>query len=102
MARATYNPHDISATGDPRHLKKAQLEKEQEIRLHFKRDLQEKDTVAKDWLVGMQQRVAQRPYLFEQASVNAAVERAKQEVHYKFEAALRKAGLAERLDLAAP
>ena len=46
----------------------------------------------------VREQVAARPFLFEQASVDVAVERAKQEAHDKFDAALRKSGLANMLD----
>ena len=52
------------------------------------------DNAAREWLSIMHNRVARRPYLFEQTSIDIAVERAKQEAHDSFEAALRKHGLA--------
>ena len=51
----------------------------------------------------MHARLDARPFLFEQASIDVAVERAKAEAHDKFDATLRKHGvgtqaLADRLD----
>ena len=46
----------------------------------------------------MRARVEARPFLFEQSTIDAAVERAKQEAHDRFDSALRKHGLADRLD----
>ena len=54
-----------------------------------------------DSMAEMRARVEARPFLFEQASIDVAVERAKQEAHDKFDATLRKHGLADRLDTAA-
>ena len=51
----------------------------------------------------MNKRIDARPFLFEQASIDVAVERAKAEAYDKFDATLRKhgistTGLADRLD----
>ena len=46
----------------------------------------------------MRARIEARPFLFEQASIDVQVERAKQEAHERFEKTLKKHGLADRLD----
>jgi hypothetical protein len=56
-----------------------------------------------DQMAEMHVRLDARPFLFEQASIDVAVERAKAEAHDKFDATLRKHGvgtqaLADRLD----
>ena len=56
-----------------------------------------------DQMAEMHARLDARPFLFEQASIDVAVERAKAEAHDKFDATLRKHGvgtqaLADRLD----
>ena len=50
------------------------------------------------FMEAMLERVEKRPFLFEQASVDVAVERAKMEAHDRFDATLRKHGLADKLD----
>ena len=46
----------------------------------------------------MRQRIDARPFMFEQASVDVAVERAKAAAHERFDATLKKHGLASKLD----
>ena len=85
-------------SGDPRHLRRAAKEKEEEMKRQVRKDNAEKNRNAKAWIDEINRKVAERPFLFEQASVDVAVERAKQEAHDKFDAALRKSGLADMLD----
>jgi len=85
-------------SGDPRHLRRAAKEKEEEMKQQVRKDNAEKNRNAKAWIDEINRKVAERPFLFEQASVDVAVERAKQEAHDKFDAALRKSGLADMLD----
>jgi hypothetical protein len=84
--------------GDPRHLKRAQKEKEEESKRQIRKDNLEQRRRAKEWIDDINKRVSERPFLFEQASVDVAVARAKAEAHDKFDAALRKNGLADMLD----
>ena len=84
--------------GDPRNLKKAQKAKEEEMRREVRQNNKEQRQRAKEWIDGINQKVSARPFLFEQASVDVAVEKAKQDAHDKFDAALRKSGLADLLD----
>lgn len=84
--------------GDPRNLKKAEEAKTAEMKRQVRANNKEQRERAKAWLDEINTKVAARPFLFEQASVDVAVERAKQEAHDKFDAALRKSGLASMLD----
>ena len=84
--------------GDPRNLKKALQAKEEEMKRQARDNNREQRRRAKEWIDGINTKVAARPFLFEQASIDVAVERAKQEAHDRFDATLRKAGLASMLD----
>mmetsp|Transcript_29150 Transcript_29150/g.75033 ORF Transcript_29150/g.75033 Transcript_29150/m.75033 type:complete len:180 (-) Transcript_29150:561-1100(-) len=89
-------------TGDPRNLKKAQKAKAEELKQQIRENNADQRRRAKEWIDEINQKVADRRnkvgFLFEQASVDAAVERAKQDAHDKFDKALRKSGLADMLD----
>jgi len=88
--------------GDPRNLKKAMKAKEEEQKRQIRENNAEQRRNAKQWIQDINQRVAERRakqgFLFEQASVDAAVERAKQEAYDRFDQTLRKTGLADMLD----
>ena len=84
--------------GDPREVK-AQTERELAARREEHRQswMSRKKELARAH-AEMKERIDSRPLMFEQASIDVAVERAKAAAHDKFDAALKKHGLASKLD----
>lgn len=88
-------------TGDPRNLKKKLAAEAEDKKREIRENNAEQRRKAKEWIDDINARVLERRtkkgFMFEQASIDVAVERAKAEAHDKFDAALRKGGLADML-----
>ena len=79
--------------GDPKALKRREEQRQRESRRAAKENDKEKMSEFEARLQAMKERVARRPKLFQQSSIDIEIERAKQAAHDKFEDALRKNGL---------
>lgn len=60
--------------GDPRHLKRATQEKEEEEKRRIRKENREQRQQAKEWIAKINEKVAARPFLFEQARCEADAE----------------------------
>ena len=89
--------------GDPRDIKAAAKAESSRRKEEHRQAWKERKKTIADQMEEMNKRIDARPFLFEQASIDVAVERAKAEAYDKFDATLRKhgistTGLADRLD----
>ena len=85
--------------GDPRQIARKDQEEAVRRKEEHRQAWKERKKAVDENMAEMRARVDARPFLFEQASIDTAVERAKMEAHDRFDATMRKAGLADRLDM---
>ena len=85
--------------------KQSRLAREREQRRRkreeFKEDAREKQAQADARLAAIKEKVASRPFLFQQVAADVQANRAKQEAHDKFEARIRGEGLGHLLEMPA-
>ena len=84
--------------GDMKDVRKKQEEEWTRRKEEHAEAWRERKKAIKSSMDEMRARIEARPFLFEQASIDVQVERAKQEAHERFEKTLKKHGLADRLD----
>jgi len=87
--------------GDPKNIKQKAKEEAQRRKEEHRQAWKDRKATVAASMAEMRARVESRPFLFEQSTIDAAVERAKAEAHERFDSTLRKHGLADRLDTAA-